>query len=653
MYLSIQKFAYLVLMLGASFAFADDPYAPIKRYVLDNGLTVMLAPSGNAKTVEVELKIQAGWGAETRGNQGAARLVERAFLRDETRGGEQTFQHRVREAGGEASGSTGATSTSFYASVPSNRGIWVLNEYSMLLAERTLSAESVNKARAELLLELGEPHSLVQTFLEGLLPTTSRGPDFFQTEFRIKTSMKSDPDSLRRDLRGLTVEQANVYLKTYYRPSNAVLLVAGPFKQEATLAFIRETFEGQKSDPRIVAPTQEVVPRTEPYFRSRVADRDSRISVGTKFWNITAEDEMVLKVYFEYLANRLTKQLRNAHGQAYGAEATVWVDDRRFGYALVSFQSPSQHFRQHLESVRALVQRETMEGDLTNESLIAAHDVFSRYMDLIQNDAETMARLASRLYSFQTVYKTSETPYQVFEKLTPEKFRQQLRGLFHPRKEYLSLEEPPLYFRTESTLIYLFAILLSIQLCRRRYLGEFEYTTIRYVRKIKYQPVITMVLTLGFVAVLWTASQLSVLVAWLFIHSSMIQSTFLLSQYLQGAVGVFLLVSGALSYLCLIPRKIILTDRSLLLKSMSYASRRIDLLTIRDISVLRPHQLFTHHMWTRRTFIAHWTPWRRGVLIRLETGHAYYLGFRDAAKVAEEIRAVMRTRDSHPIHDAA
>jgi hypothetical protein len=294
-----------------------------------------------------------------------------------------------------------------------------------------------------------------------------------------------------------------------------------------------------------------------------------------------------------------------------------------------------------------------MEGDFGNESIRAAHEVFGRYMELIQNDAETMARLASRLYAFQTVYKTNETPYQIFEKLSPEKFRQQLRGLFHPRKEYLSLEEPPLYYRTESTLIYFFAVLLSIHLCRRRFLRAFEYTTIRYVRKIKYQPFVAALMTLGFVAVLWTASQLSALVAWLFIHSSVIQSTFLLSQYLQSAVGVFLLVSGALSYLSLIPRKIILTDRFLLIKSVSYASRRLDLLTIRDISVCRPHQLLTHRLWTRRTIMAHWTPWRKGILIRAEDGQAYYLGFRDPAKVAEEIRAVMKTREPHRLHDAA
>ncbi len=650
---SIRKITYLVLGLAALCAHAEDPYAPIKRYVLANGLTILLAPSGNAKTIEVELKMQVGWGAETRTNLGATRLAERAFLRDETRQGEQTFQHRVREAGGEARGATTATSTSFFTTVPSNRGIWVLNEYASLLTERTLSSESVERARAELLLELGEPHPFLQTFLEGLWPSQARGPDFFQTEFHLKNAAHSDADTLRQDLKTVSLDQVQVYARTYFRPSNAVLLVAGPFKQEATLSFIKDTFEGQVSGLRIVAPIQEVMPRAEPYFRSKVADKDSKVSIGTKFWNITAEDEVVLKIYFEYLASRLTKKLRNLHGQAYGAEATVWVDDRRFGYAMVSFQTPRRHFSEDLDYVKGLLRTETMEGDFSNDSIHAAHDVFGRYMELIQNDSETVARLASRLYAFQTVYKTTETPYQIFQKLTPEKFRQQLRGLFHPRKEYLSLEEPPLYFRTEASLIYLLAILLSVHLCRHRFLRDFEYTTIRYVRKIKYQPLVTTMLALGFIGILWTASQLSSLVAWLFIHSTLIQSTFLLSQYLQSAVGIFLLVSGALSYFSLIPRKIILTDRSLLIKSISYASRRIDLLTIRDITVCRPHQLLTHRLMTRKTILAHFTPWRRGVLIRVETGQAYYFGFTDAAKVAEEIRAVMKTREPHLLHDAA
>lgn len=651
--MSIYALAIALSLLFVLPAHAEDPYAPIRRYGLDNGLQILLAPTGSAKTVEVELRVQAGWGAETRANQGVARLTERAFLRDEGRRGEQSFQHRIREAGGEASGQTGATATSIFASVPSNRGIWVLNEYSTLLANRQLSNECIDRARAELLLELGEPRPLFQAFFEGLLPTPGRGPDFFETEFRVKNPSQPDAEQLRRDVKALKPDQVRAFFSAYYRPSNSVLIAAGPFKQEATLAFIRETFDHLPTLPAIKAAAPDVTPRTEPYFRSRVADRDSRVSLGTKFWNITAEDEIALKVYFEFLAFRLTRRLRNAHGQAYAAEASVWVDDRRFGYALVNFTTPRQHFQENFQYVRDLLQRETQEGDLSDEHVNLAKDVYARYMELIQNDADTMARLAARLHVFQTVYRTDQTPYQMFRKMGPEKFRQQLRGLFHPRKQYLSLEEPPLYFRNESMLIYFLAVLMSIHVCRRRFLRDFEYTTVRYVRKIKYPPLLTAVLAIGFVGVLWIASQASSLLSKVIIHSSVIQSTFLLSQYFLAAVAIFFLVSAALSYLSFIPRKIILTDKQLIVKGISYYSKRIDLFSIRDISVCRPHQLWSHHLWNSRIVLAHWTPWKRGILIRLENGSGYYLGFRDAARVAEEIRAVLRSRNQAPVHDAA
>jgi hypothetical protein len=221
-----------------------------------------------------------------------------------------------------------------------------------------------------------------------------------------------------------------------------------------------------------------------------VADRDAKISIGTKFWNLTAEEEIALKVYFEYLANRLTRRLRNSHGQTYGAEANVWVDDRRFGYAIVSLQTPRHHFKADLQYVKTLLERETMEGDLSDESIKQAREVYGRYMELIGNDADTMARLASRLYTFQKSYGVEQTPYEVFARMTNAQFRERLRGLFHPRKAYLAIEEPPLYFRGESTILYFLTFLLSLLLCRRQYLREFEYTTVRYVRKVKYQPVI-------------------------------------------------------------------------------------------------------------------------------------------------------------------
>jgi hypothetical protein len=40
-------------------------------------------------------------------------------------------------------------------------------------------------------------------------------------------------------------------------------MVAGPFKQDATIAFIKETFERHTSGPRVAAPLLNVSPRTE------------------------------------------------------------------------------------------------------------------------------------------------------------------------------------------------------------------------------------------------------------------------------------------------------------------------------------------------------------------------------------------------------
>jgi Predicted Zn-dependent peptidases len=201
----------LVALLLAAPIRAQDPYGPIKTFALENGLTVVLAPSGAAKTFEVELRFLVGWTAETRSNQGVAQLAERVYVRDLEQHGEQTFQQRVREAGGEASGSTNPTHTSFYASVPSIRGIWVLNEMSNLLPHRKLTKEAVDRARRELLNEVGEARPFFQSFLDGLVFGMVKTPDFFETEFRVPNPRRADTNRMRKDLLGLTLEQCRPF----------------------------------------------------------------------------------------------------------------------------------------------------------------------------------------------------------------------------------------------------------------------------------------------------------------------------------------------------------------------------------------------------------------------------------------------------------
>ncbi len=185
------------LCLGALGA-GIDPHSGITLHTLTNGMTVVLAPSSNARNTEIEIRVNTGWNAEDAANLGVAHLVEHAVFRDERLGANQSYLQLIKEkAGGSANGVTSWKSTSFYASVTPLKGVWVLNEFSHMLMNRKLNADQIDKCRAEVLLEMGEPHNFFQAFLARLNPLEWEQPDFFETEFDVRGKNEPDEDIRR------------------------------------------------------------------------------------------------------------------------------------------------------------------------------------------------------------------------------------------------------------------------------------------------------------------------------------------------------------------------------------------------------------------------------------------------------------------------
>lgn len=630
----------------------SDPYQSIEVHRLKNGMTIVVAPGDSARTVVVEMRILGGWNVEPPGKTGVSRVTAKALFRDRSLRFQQSYLQRVREAGGEAEASVTFDHTSFLATVPTIRGIWAINEFASMVFDRTLDEESFLEARRQALLELGLSKNWLTTLSREFIPRPGQGPSFLETEFSILRP-DANPGALRHSIRNLTLPDVQSYYKRFFVPNNMVLFIAGPFKSKATLNFVKETFDSHPPvfPPESLSDLRKVEPRRERFQRSRVTLGTARMDIGTKFWEIGPEDEVVLKVYFEYLAQRISDELRERFGEGFTAETSVWVDPLRFGYAKVGFDVPPDHFSIMQSLVERMIHRETIDGFFTDEAIDEARAYYRRHVQLIPGNAKTLAELAVQLYAFQSKYNIRKSPYEVLAEMDNETFREHMRGLFHPRKAYVFLEEPPALFRGESILFYLLAVLAAVLLCRHLYLREFPYTSIRYMRKIKYQPVAAAVVALIYLNFLWFTSQAIAFLDRLLLHSNWIQSTYFLSQYFEGAITVFVTVVGTVSYLCLVPRKVLVTDKYLYLKSLSYASHKIDILAIKDVIVCRPHHLISHKLWNWKTRLLHWTPWRKGLLVRLDNGVSYYLGFNNAEQTAEELRDVFSThRPSYTAH---
>ncbi len=632
----------LILCLGAPLRAGEDPYEGITIHELKNGLTVVLAPSGDARTIEVEARVHTGWTAETRRNAGAAHLLEHALFRDDRLGKDQSYAQHIKEkAAGYANGSTSWKSTSFTASVPSLKGAWVLNEFARMLFNRSFTQDQVDKSAAEVLLELGEEKNFFQSLLGFLIPFEWETPDFFESEFGF--DHKSAPDEkVRKNTKRLTALDVQEFYDRYYGPSNIVLFYAGPFKVKETMQFLSDTFEAFPGKPREKTKGVVAHPRRHPYLRSQVATRDAWISIGTKFWDIEAQDEMVLRSYFESLSHRLMKKLRNESAETYSVDATVWTDEGRFGYATLSLETPLQRFEKNLAQIEGQIRHETEEGKFTDEEIAEAKAMSLDSVKLLERGSDTMARLANQYFDFRINYDTEKTPYQVLNAIPPDEFRARLTKLFAPERRYLALVEPPILFRGEYVPLALLTLLLTIALCRSMSLKPFDHTAIRYVRKIKYGAGSILVYTIAVLALIWCSMRLGFGVHRVLLYWPWFQSSYVLSEYLEGALLVALLTLVLGSFLSFLPRKLILTRDSILLKSVSYRSREFPLSAFLHLCVMRPHEFFKRRLWERKLRWHHWALWRRGVLMELQGRRAYFLWFKQPDKVVDEFHSAMQ-----------
>src|SRR3970040_2393347 len=119
----------LALVATARTAAADDPKLPHERYLLDNGLEVILHQDKTVPLVAVDVWYHVGAGVEQPGRSGFAHLFEHMLFQNSVPVGEDKFFERLRAVGGtDVNGSTTFDRTNYFEVVPSHQlemALWI------------------------------------------------------------------------------------------------------------------------------------------------------------------------------------------------------------------------------------------------------------------------------------------------------------------------------------------------------------------------------------------------------------------------------------------------------------------------------------------------------------------------------------------------
>ncbi len=224
---------------------------------LPNGLKVYALPDASTASVSVAVWYDVGSKNDPAGRSGFAHLFEHLMFKSTSNMPAETIDRLTEDVGGFNNASTADDYTNYYETVPANhlqRVLWAEAERmgSLVVDEAGFRSERAVVQEELRQSVLSQPYGrLFALYLA-------------QANFDVHPYGRPGIGSIE-DLDASTLEDVKAFHATYYRPDNAVLVVAGNFEQKQLDAWVDRYFGPLQSPRREIPRVAAVEPaRTAP-----------------------------------------------------------------------------------------------------------------------------------------------------------------------------------------------------------------------------------------------------------------------------------------------------------------------------------------------------------------------------------------------------
>ncbi len=238
-------------------AWAHTPAAPantstaVQIYTLKNGMALWVIPDHRAATAVQMLWVRVGSADEVDGSSGVAHVLEHMMFKGTPKLAEGEFSKRVAAMGGEDNAFTSYDYTAYYQKVPAAR----LPDVMAMEADRFAYANFSDAAFAK----------EIEVIKEERRMRVDDQPRAAMREMMDAVQWSASP--YRRpvigwmnDLEHMQAEDARHFLRTWYAPHNAALVIAGDVQAEQVKAWADKYYG--PIQPRQALPQRK--PRQEP-----------------------------------------------------------------------------------------------------------------------------------------------------------------------------------------------------------------------------------------------------------------------------------------------------------------------------------------------------------------------------------------------------
>ena len=250
---------------------------PYTKYVLSNGLTLIVHEDHKAPIVAVNVWYHVGSKNEKPGKTGFAHLFEHLMFNGSEHFDDDYFKALEKVGATDLNGTTSEDRTNYFEDAPRDAldfALWMESDrMGHLLGVVTQAKLDEQRGVVQNEKRQGEnrPYAIASRLI-----THNTWPSGHPYSWQVIGSME--------DLNAASLDDVKEWFKTYYGPANATLVVAGDVKPEEALAKVQQFFGDIPSGPPVARHEAWVAKRTGTH-RMKAQDRVPQARLY-KVWNI-------------------------------------------------------------------------------------------------------------------------------------------------------------------------------------------------------------------------------------------------------------------------------------------------------------------------------------------------------------------------------